>query len=770
MQNGESSIDGRRTSASSLGLAPAQAGLPGLWLLFAVVLLVVIMGISAARASGALPDHRSYELVSSGESGEPYLPPTPVGQAVDASGFRSRHPFRAAANGEAVAYVGEPASTGGTGETGPGEGNQWQARRTATGWQPEDITPTAEPGAEYQDFSDQLDIAIYEGTQVPLTAGVEPGCVSLYARTADNVFSPLFTAGETPKNCGHPLFAGATADESGMLFQSEAALVPPAEEATEADIPAEDNFMHHPLTTEGGGCMFGCNLYYENGGSLRLVNTIGGEAVPSATFGGYAPGKDPVNLEGRLTNFSNAISSDGSRIFWTDTLEGPNMEHVFVLEDGTSTVPVSGAGPAEYWAASADGHFAYYTEGEGLFRFDSQTNSREQLVPGSDAVQGVIGTNQTGADGSYVYFVANGVLTGSPNAQGEKAAPGTCPETSGTCNLYVLHEGVHFIAQLSGRDNQLNAATEGDTLDAGDWQASLGGRLASITPDGTELVFESTRSLTGYESSSEGEVLPGVFVYSAGDGSLSCASCDPSGAAPSVHENSFWSKLPQSAEAETFIRRFASSNGARVFFDTYQPLVPADQNGAQDVYEWERPAQPGEPDNTCTPEEASPETGGCTFLLSGGTSESDSFFVDASAEGNDVFIEHVGSLGLLDTPSDHNELFDVRVDGGFPEAAAACVSSCAPASVSAPGVPSPVTTGDGGLGNFPPQPPSSPQPSPRPKVLTKQQQLVKALKACKKYKKKSKRGSCQRRARARYHGHSPKGTRKRAGNNGRASS
>ena len=34
--------------------------------------------------------------------------------------------------------------------------------------------------------------------------------------------------------------------------------------------------------------------------------------------------------------------------------------------------------------------------------------------------------------------------------------------------------------------------------------------------------------------------------------------------------------------------RLISSDGSRVFFETQQPLVPEDENGLLDVYEWER--------------------------------------------------------------------------------------------------------------------------------------------------------------------------------------
>ena len=58
------------------------------------------------------------------------------------------------------------------------------------------------------------------------------------------------------------------------------------------------------------------------------------------------------------------------------------------------------------------------------------------------AVQGLLlGASE---DGSYVYFLANGVLSAASNPQGQQATPGDCTEglenaPRQTCNLYVEH-------------------------------------------------------------------------------------------------------------------------------------------------------------------------------------------------------------------------------------------------------------------------------------------------------------------------------------------
>jgi hypothetical protein len=718
-------------------------------------------------AHAALPDNRAYELVSPPTEGEPYLPATTGPQPV--IGFVTQLPFRAAAGGDAVTYTGEPGVSTGTGEIGPGTGNQWSAVRTETGWHAEDVTPTngaarASDGAIYQSFSDDLTTWYFSSNrQHTLTEDVEPGCAALYTRTsASSSFKSLFTAGLTPKTCGNPLYVGATADDSAIIFQSEAALASGAEEATEVPTPHTEG---HGGSRGSGGCLFGCNLYEAIGGHLRVVNELDGEPVPGAVFGGYAPALV-------APNFSNAISSDGSRIYWTDTQAfkngepNPNMEHVFVLENGTSTVAVSGGQPAEYWGASPDGHYAFYTADGRLWRFDSQANEREPLTAEGAEVQGVLGINQTGEDGGYVYFVANGVLTGEPNARGEHATPGGY-------NLYLLHaHATIFITGLSrvlsrvpppkevsgSLDNNLMVkdSGQGEGNFGGDWRPGLGERVAQVTPDGKHLGFESVRELTGYNSGFREEAeraVPQVFVYAADSAQLTCASCNPTGAPFSQPDGAAEeAKVPMSENAQTYVERWISQDGNRVFFNTREPLVPEDTNGVNDVYEWERPAAADEPGNTCTAQSASYSavTGGCTFLLSGGEGSSPSVLVDADASGNNVFFEHYGRLGQVEAPVDHKQLYDARVNGGFPEPSLACSGTgCQGVPPAAPSFATPSSVTFNGTGDFPPPPPTKSAPPKKCKkgFVNKKGKCVKKPKPkSKKKAKKAKRASYDRRA------------------------
>jgi len=650
------------------------------------------------RSPGApgvsLPDERAYEKVSAFGNGEVYAPESDA--SAEVGDTKTGAPFRAAAGGGAMVYAGGPpgSGVGGNGNqiSGSPIGNEYLAKRTSAGWTAGNIEPPQplEGGsfAQYQAFSSDLSLGFFSSTDQPPLAGAPAHCNVLYARSSsDGAFAALLTGTLTPGSCGHPLFAGASADGSRSFFQSEAALSPGAVAAQ----GSETEF-----------CLFDCNLYESSGGALSLVNLLpGGGVDANATFGSPS---DPLEEPQRdVPDVSNAISADGSRVFWTDV----SSNIVYMRKDGASTVQVS-AGAAEFWTASVDGRFAFYTEGEKLLRFDVESGTRVELAGAGAGVQGVAGVSD---DGSYVYFVADGALASGATSQ-------TCSgeASGGGCNLYVLHTGesTRLVATLAPSDNHV----PGTERHIGDWQPYLGFRTAEVSPNGRGIAFSSIRPLTGYDNRLQRrdntiKAMPEVFVYEyGGGGELFCASCDPTGALPSKSpELSLDSTYAMGgfdvpSLQSAYMLRWVSEDGARVFFDTAQPLVARDTNGRADVYEWER-----QDAGSCR------QAGGCVFLLSGGSSSDQSFFMDAGTSGDDVYFMTRAQL----VPEDRDgtfDLYDARVDGGFSGVAApgctgaGCqdVQSAAAASVT----PSSVTFS--GAGNLSPPGPavrSKPKAKPR---------------------------------------------------------
>jgi hypothetical protein len=697
--------------------------------LLGVLISALCFGFAAEAALAALPDGRVYELVSASSNlAEVDTPTYPIRGLADTN---VELPTEAALDGNAVIYNGQSGASGGNGAAGEGEGEQWLATRTSAGWEANVITPEhSDETTAFQGFTGDLSIGFLEtALQPPLASNAPVGCRVLYARAlASNVYNPVFTSTKTPENCGQPEFVGASADENHVIFQSQAALTQDAQEATELP-PGQA--VHGGAGVLGDPCILGCNLYDSSGGSLRLVNILPPpeeRVVANANFGGY-----PSGTHNDAPDFSNAISADGQRVFWTDTQEGLDLEHVYVREDGTRTVQVSGAGPAQYWTATPDGRYAFYTEGGNLWRFDTASEERMELAGPGAGVLGVIGinTSEEGGEepGSYVYFVAHAALAG--NAR------------EGEPNLYLLHGGaVSYIATLAPTDDALNGTTNtGESY--GDWVANLGDRTAEVTPDGHRLVFESTHPLTGYDNvNGNGEHVVEVYVYNADTGRIACASCDPSGKPPVTVVSEEWRStlLPVSHLSETYMHRWISDDGHRVFFDSPQQLVGADVNQAYDVYEWEQEGTAGCPVATGV-------NGGCVFLLSGGESNDYSFLVDADAGGDNVFFTHRGALGQTEPANGRTELYDARVNGGFPQTALACTGTGCQGVPSAPpsfAVPPSVTFS--GTGNYPSPAPvahrSTGAPSTKKKKCPRSRKLEhnRCVKTKPKHKKKTRKG------------------------------
>ncbi len=686
----------------------------------------------ASPSSLTLPDDREYELVSPllGDQ-EVYSLDSGDGNSGDVTTIL---PVRASANGEAVVYAGDPPVSvdEGNGETGNGSGNTYMATRGPAGWTVDDLMPSS-IGGQYRSFSSDLSVGIlgYEDSppEFPaLTAEVSEdtnlvGCRVLYSRNAgQHTYRALFTTTQTPGFCGEeyePVLAGANAGTSSvpgysrLLFQTRAALIPGVEEAAGA---GEDD------------------LYESVEGHLSAVNVLEGKPDPNATFGAPTEVLEPPRFD-----FSNVISADGSRVFWTDL----NTGRVYVREDGTSTVAVS-AGPATFMTATPDGRYAFYSENEQLWRFDleGEAGHERQLLahegPGHEnaGVQGVIGVSE---DGEYVYFVATGRLASSENDNHETAS-------AGQPNLYVsVHGLTKFIATLSVEDNNFRRAYASEEDILGDWQASLATRTAEVTPGGHVVAFLSRQALTGYDNvQHEGTTTvhaPELFVYDADTAQIVCASCDPSGAPPPFFRRELDGAFVPVSFSNLYMQRWLSEDGDRVFFDTNEPLVPQDTNKLQDVYEWERNGT-----GSCASVAAGEPERGCIYLLTAGTGNDDSSLLDASADGDDVFFTTRTAL-IPGDESDKFNLYDARVGGGFPQTSLACTGTgCQGVPPGPPTFATPASVTFDGVGNFPPPAGAT----TKTVAEVRAEHLAKALKACRAKHNRHRRVACEAQARKRY--------------------
>ncbi|HXB63412.1 MAG TPA: hypothetical protein VNV42_00910 [Solirubrobacteraceae bacterium] len=271
---------------------------------------------------------------------------------------------------------------------------------------------------------------------------------------------------------------------------------------------------------------------------------VGGKTLPA----GEVISPCGIELGSRLTSM-DAVSTDGDTVFFTAQpgCGGPVADELFARIDNglpdARTVAISEptkedcsacdteAGvfaPATFEGASEDGSKVFFWTRQPLlggdtsgnlyeYDFDAPAGERVALVSAGDAtVSGASAEVLENAravvsqDGSHVYFLAQGVLTKTPNGEGESAV-------AGALNLYVFERdsgdptgSIAFVAQLSGGD--LGQWEYGGGEQSYD-NSAYGG---DATPDGRFLVFTSDRDLTPDDSSTASQ----VFEYDAQTGAL----------------------------------------------------------------------------------------------------------------------------------------------------------------------------------------------------------------------------------------------------------
>ena len=592
-------------------------------------------------ASANLPDCRAYEMVSPVEKEGADIISRGQGSGGNSSGTD-----QSALDGNKLTYSSYKAF----GDTQSALfSNQYMATRGDNGWTTHGINPphkdsvnpfgldTSTPAPEFTAFNGDLSLGyLYDDNKPTLLPDAVEGHDNLYQR--DNLTGEYKTMTLGPLSwpapsfqMGPPTVMAHADDGEHVVFTATGGLTP----------DAPHNSKVH--------------LYEYIDGAVRLVSILpNGEPASDASFAGNAVETPGDNESAGLV--TNAVSEDGSRIFWTD--RGVGTQTVFVRVDGTTTVPVSGSvgsGNATFLSASADGSKAIFLAyGKKLFVFDVDTETSHLIAERSS---GILGASD---DAESVYFISRNVLdAGAENDQE---------------NVYLAQGGsVHFIGTVARADV---GEGYGDPSIASD---RAGDRFTRVTSDGRYLLFQSRASLTGYDNRSinNGEPAREIYRYDAVQDQLRCISCNPSGARPTAaalpkpytegtYLPTVWAAAwINTARRQTYFARVALDDGSRVFFNSFDALVPSDTNGAQDVYQWEAA---GAGDCTTTSSSYSPQDGGCLSLISPGTSSEPSEFIDASQDGADVFFRTKGSIdprdeGLID-------IYDAREGGGFPPPAA----------------------------------------------------------------------------------------------------
>jgi len=767
-------------------------------------------------SSPALPDARQWELVS---------PPDKHGAAIRPSGT-----IQAAAGGDAISYLANAPSE--ANPAGFSQAVQILSRRTSASWRSADIATPHEAAVgvsiatddEYQFFSEDLSSALLSPFG-PFTQAVSPQGSerTIYLRSnfpagdpsepcTSSCYRPLTSgcpgggepcppavqeAANVPEGTkfgtekGAPSLLGASPDASHVIFTAYARLT--------EDAPPEE--------TNGTG-----SLYEWADGKLTLVSVLpGGQAALADT----KPALGSSLEVGGVKIARHAISPDGSRVVWSaGELDGSHhltgAQHLYLRDTAAGheqtisldspeagcTVKCKGTSQPIFQIASADDSRIFFTDSRPLTQSSGASDLYECLIeedeegelhcrlsdltpqPGAEEA-GVLGlVAGASEEGTSIYFTANGRLSTEANARGEAAVAGSCKGNTQSsdsesvtapqrCNLYERSGGqTRLVAVLSGADSP-------------DW--SLGGHgLRSLSdrssPDGRYLAFMSRRALSGYDNRDavSGKPDQEVFLYDSsaggGQGALTCASCDPSGARPhgvpykqiDTAEGGLsggsriwpagawiaaivpgWRTLSEVQGLALYQPRYLSNSG-RVLFNSADALVPQDTNSNMDVYEYEPAATGG-----CNGkrESFSPASGGCAEPISSGTAKEESVLLDASESGDDIFF----LTGQRLLPSqDLDTSLDVY-DAHACSAASPCLPeaptpppACEGDACQSPGAPPEDQTPGSLTYQGPGNPASSPSSSPVVIVKAKTKKPVRCVKG-----KKLSHGKCVKHAKTR---------------------
>ncbi|HEY2281945.1 MAG TPA: hypothetical protein VGH60_00155 [Solirubrobacteraceae bacterium] len=671
------------------------------------------------------------------------------------------------------------------------EGTTYSFERAPAGWLTDPLAPPIASGSSVLTYNAETRDVWYT------SSSTQPGFEDMWVREPAGSVRDLGRIAEGPgqqiENIGTALFV-STSDASRVVFEGTG-LWPSLEVEPGLEVwtyPSTASGRPQPVAVTGGA------------GSTSLISACG------ARLGGNT---EPHSLY-------NSLSADGAAIFFsaarcpsgTGSNTGIKVPAVTLYErvDGDSTVLVSGSGSpsecntacqnsppgdASFEGASVDGSDAFFTDtrrltneasedshegdsahfdcaatvpsssGCNLYEFvcpahcDNEAERKLIDISAGDAsglgpqVQGVVAIPPNGSD---VYFVAHGVLSGASPTGGEPVA--------GLDNLYVYKASENgapghptFIATLPSSDNDI-------------WHKQGGIGIANVTPDGRFLVFTSHRALTSDTSRHEGPAQ--VYRYDAQTEELVRISIGASGFNDNGNAGTADARIASAFQSFAGGAGPASSNpsvsenGELVFFQSPTGLTPDALNDtavigdpkvlAENVYAWEADgAQPSASAPACG------NPAGCVSLISDGKDRSEGTDQHGNASavellgtdesGRNVFFWTADPILRRDTDS-QVDLYDARVDGGLPEPepepGCATLSACHPFTpdegilgVFSSGLPS-------GLGNFNGAP-AGPGNATTTRELAPAQRLAREIEKCR-VKHGRARGSCELVARARY--------------------
>lgn len=616
-----------------------------------------------AGLSAYLPECRAYEMVS-----PPFKDGTSVARLMAASQDGERAVFTSVG-----VFAGSPSDDG---------FNSYLAARSASaGWAispldpPAQLTPFGEV-ANPVDFNASLSESIVVGLLGASNGQAQPGTATagafwLHVPGAPDAIgefdqiSPLLRTvasnGEpTSKPVSKISYGGASANFCRILF----GYFP---ETSEQELVPDESSGFHELEIAACGASPQVRLLSLDSEGKVIDGCGGGDELGGQSRGGTA---------------DNAISENGAEAFFTcggspivyaRTLAGKTLEVSKPLPaDCAEGQPCRTASQlnATYWGASPDGSRVFFTSeqplvsgvqpgtGQHLYMAVIDAEEVKELIEVShdphagqaSETQGVVRISQ---DGQRIYFVAKGVLTEEPSAEGARPV-------AGAENLYVYDAKAGrppiFIADLcsgpeasgSMRDARcpanLSAGEGGEAVnDSGLWR-NLNDEAQS-TVSGEYLVFASYAKLTS-EAGGSGRK---IYRYDTTTGrvvrvSLGEEGYDSNGNAGAFDAHIAAPALDSNVAQHMLGDRALTEDGSTVVFTTAAPLSPRAVNGLPNIYVWHE---------------------GQVHMISDGSAQQEDAEPAITPSGRDIFFTSVAGLAPQDTDG-ARDLYDARIDGGFP--------------------------------------------------------------------------------------------------------
>jgi predicted lipoprotein with Yx(FWY)xxD motif len=662
-------------------------------------------------------------------------------------------------------------------------GSEYELSRSPTGWAVSPISPPAAsfPAQRLLAATPSLDQTLWFARSPSESIAAE----NFYVRESDGAMVEI-GPGYPPSDTGGP-----PAEESeGFLYTKELKYVAASADLSHVlfDLLEGSRGLAWPGdTTTGGRSLYEYSGRGQTRPELVGVNSEGHLISSCETYLGSPAEQD----------LYNAVSASGASVFFTAKacalhVGEPVVDEIYARLDQSEVVPISepsavacgscsipattaeGRRSAEFAGASQDGSKVFFmTEqallggsGMSLYEYDFDQPAKARVLDASAGSAGspvasgseqadVQGVARVSEDGSHVYFVAKGLLTGA-NREGQSPI-------SGGDNLYVFERDAEYPA---GRVAFIATLKEGPapTGDSKDW-AAKDTRYVQATPDGRFLVFASVADLTAGDTSAVSQ----IFEYDAASEQLVRVSTGSSGYEPQgtesanaypslIHFQRYSSENVSPAQAGTSL--VVSDDGATVVFDSNAALtaeaLPATKAAAEtndegetwNVYEYHSTVAAGGTIGE-----------GDVYLISDGVNQHPAEVLGVDASGQDVFFQTGDQLVPEDTDT-QIDVYDARVDGGFaaPDPPAGCFAeACGVPLASPPALEAAAGAVVDGGGNAvspaaAPAPVSSTALSSKPKhrPLSRAEKLSRALKACHKQRPRSSRVACEKRARAQY--------------------